>query len=348
MGLSATQAEAVTISYNDLINDPTSLQNQISKAFGSEPDCLGIVVVKDLPDGYAPLREQLLKIAYEFASLPEDEKEKSVDAASRYSYGWSHGKEIMNGVPDVLFQGSFYANPIIDEPEVTPAKRKEFLEYHCRNIWPEKTGLEKAFKELGQFVFNVGTKLAAACQPFVDSHQSAVSLPDMFKKPYTTKGRLLHYFPPPANFVQDDNEALDSWCGLHLDHSVLTGLCSAMYLEAGEPGAPPKVVPSPSPASGLYIKTRGGTVAKVNIPVNCLAFQTGEALEIATDGRLRATPHFVHVGYGGDKASVVSRETFALFMQPTVEQILSTKGDEVVTFGSFSKKIFSEHYEATM
>ena len=77
-------ADAVTISYNDLVNDPQSLRVDIERAFGSEPDCLGIVVVKDLPEQYPVLRETLLKIAYEFASLPDNEKEKSVHAASRY------------------------------------------------------------------------------------------------------------------------------------------------------------------------------------------------------------------------------------------------------------------------
>jgi len=346
MVFEAIKADAVTISYNDLIKNPEALEEQISKAFGADPDCLGIVVVKDLPKEYPVLRERLLKVAYEFAALPEEEKAKCVDPASRYSYGWSHGKEIMNGEPDTL-KGSYYANPIVDVPNVSQEQRDEFLEYHGNNIWPAKTGLEGAFKEFGRFVFEVGVKLAAACQPFVGARlkDASISLPEMFNDSPTTKGRLLHYFPPPANFVQNDNEALDSWCGLHLDHSLLTGLSSAMYLEAGEP---PNVVPSPSPASGLYIKTRGGTTAKVNIPVDCLAFQTGEALEIATDGRLRATPHFVHVGYGGN-AQNVSRETFALFMQPKVEQILAKNEDgSVVTFGSFSKKVFAEHYGPTM
>lgn len=101
-------------------------------------------------------------------------------------------------------------------------------------------------------------------------------------------------------------------------------------------------VPAPSPASGLYIRARGGALAKVAIPPDCLAFQTGEALEIATAGRLRATPHCVRVG-AGPGAENVSRETFALFMQPDVSQVIG----ENETFGSFSKKVFSEHYEGT-
>ena len=79
----------------------------------------------------------------------------------------------------------------------------------------------------------------------------------------------------------------------------------------------------------------------MTIPPDCLAFQTGEALELATAGRLRATPHCVRVGAGTD-AEYVSRETFALFMQPDVNQRIS----ETETFGEFSKRIFNDHYDA--
>jgi hypothetical protein len=34
--------------------------------------------------------------------------------------------------------------------------------------------------------------------------------------------------------------------------------------------------------SGLYIKNRGGNVIRVEIPVDCIAFQTGEALEVSS------------------------------------------------------------------
>jgi len=83
-------------------------------------------------------------------------------------------------------------------------------------------------------------------------------------------------------------------------------------------------------------------LAKVAIPAVALAFQTGEALEVATDGRLRATPHCVHVGAaGGASAARISRETFALFMQPNTDQLIGRD----VTFGDFSKRVFDEHYQ---
>lgn len=84
-------------------------------------------------------------------------------------------------------------------------------------------------------------------------------------------------------------------------------------------------------------------MTKVSIPADSLAFQTGEALELVTAGRLKATPHCVRVG-AGEGAETISRETFALFMQPDTEQRISPSE----TFGQFSRRVFAEHYEEKM
>jgi len=83
--------------------------------------------------------------------------------------------------------------------------------------------------------------------------------------------------------VGDGGDAIDSWCGFHKDHSILTGLCSAMYLDHSSDVNSPKVLQAQDPTSGLYIRTRGGDLRKVAIPTDCLAFQTGRfiALPIA-------------------------------------------------------------------
>ncbi|KAI0768592.1 Clavaminate synthase-like protein [Trametes elegans] len=340
-----TPEGAVSISYEALVSAPLSLAPSIEKAFGSKPDSLGIIVVRDLPSTYLPARERLLKLAYQFSHLDPKVRERYADPKSRYSFGWSHGKEIMNGKPDTM-KGSYYANPILDEPNVSPTLRAAYPEYYGKNIWPSDTPevqeFEQAFKNLGRFVFQVGCQLATACQPFASSYftDSSLSLADLISTSQTVKARLLHYFPPsPENPLPAEDEAVDSWCGFHLDHSLLTGLCSALYLRQ-EPAGEPTVVQSPSPSSGLYIRTRGGALTKVSIPADCLAFQTGEALELATAGRLRATPHCVRVGAAPD-AERISRETFALFMQPDVDRRLSATED----FGQFSKRVFDEHYK---
>ncbi|KAH9937403.1 Clavaminate synthase-like protein [Fomitopsis serialis] len=349
-----TSEGAVSISYPTLVNSPLSLTTSIAKAFGSQPDCLGIVVVRDLPSSYVVARERLLKLAYCFANLDHEVREHYADPRSKYSFGWSHGKETMNGRPDTL-KGSYYANPIVDTPDVTAGQREAYPEYHGTNIWPTNDlhgleGFEDAFKILGRFVFKVGTELATACQPFASSHltDTSVSLADLIRTSQTTKARLLHYFAPSSDAaLPAEDEPIDSWCGFHIDHSLLTGLCSAsslresyhaMFVRPG-PAGKPVIIQSPSPTSGLYIRTRGGDLTKVSIPSDCLAFQTGEALELATAGSLRATPHCVRVGAGAGTDSV-SRETFALFMQPDTNQRIAASE----TFGQFSKRVFERHY----
>ncbi|KAM5532185.1 hypothetical protein V8D89_014141 [Ganoderma adspersum] len=352
--ISFTAEGAVSISYSALVSSPLSLTASIEKAFGSQPDSLGIIIVRDLPSTYTPARERLLRLAYRFANLDPNVREGYADSKSRYSFGWSHGKEIMNGKPDTM-KGSYYANPVLDVPDVSAELRQAYPEYYGQNIWPSATPevgeFEQAFKDLGGFVFKVGCQLAVACQPFASAYlsDSSLSLSNLIGSSQTVKARLLHYFPPSSkNPLPAEDEAIDSWCGFHLDHSLLTGLCSvrsslfswlAMYLHK-EPTGEPTVVQSPSPTSGLYIRTRGGDLTKVSIPTDCLAFQTGEALELATAGKLRATPHCVRVGAAPD-AEKISRETFALFMQPNVDQQLSATEN----FGQFSKRIFDEHYK---
>ncbi|KAF7792480.1 hypothetical protein EIP86_003521 [Pleurotus ostreatoroseus] len=210
----------------------------------------------------------------------------------------------------------------------------------------EVQGFREAFEHLQGLVFEAGCLLAAACQPFASSYlsDSSLSLADLIRSSPIAKARLLHYFPPsPDASLPAEDEPVDSWCGFHKDHGLLTGLCSAMYLQQ-QPHGPPSVVNAPSSSSGLYIRTRGGELTKVSIPIDCLAFQTGEALELATAGKLRATPHCVRVG-SAPGADRISRETFALFMQPKTEQQLT----QTENFGQFSKRIFDEHYgQATM
>ncbi|KAF8634434.1 hypothetical protein AX15_000884 [Amanita polypyramis BW_CC] len=342
-----TPEGAVAISYPTLVSSPLSLSNSIEEAFGSHPHSLGILIVRDLPPVYSSYRERLLKLAYRFAKLDPDVREKYTDPSSRYSFGWSHGKEIMNGKPDVL-KGSYYANPLVDYPTVPVEEVKLYPEYYGKNIWPEPDeggieGFEEAFKNLGRFVFNVGCQLAAACQPFALPHlsDSAISLPQLIGTSQTTKARLLHYFPPSEG-AGTEEDSVDNWCGFHLDHSLLTGLCSAMYLQENNDGEP-SIKPPPSPSSGLYIRTRGGALTRVLIPYDCLAFQTGEALALATGNRLQATPHCVRAGSSNPKHAI-SRETFALFMQPNSDQLLTPSK----SFGQFSKQVFHEHYDVTI
>ncbi|KAG0229181.1 hypothetical protein BGW41_003167 [Actinomortierella wolfii] len=353
--------DPVIVDYQDLLNN-VDISQKIRDAFGPEDHCLGLLVVNNLPPEYQQLRVRLLRFASTYAALPDSIKDRHTDASSRYSFGWSHGKERMNdGRPDIS-KGSYYANPVLDSPcgaetgnaEHDEKQRKlksQFPEYCRDNIWPtaeELEGFEQAFKDLGRYIVEVGKLVAKPCDAYVHSRLPSYSpthLQDIITQSKTTKARLLHYFPQEAS-DDADNGPMDSWCGWHLDHGSLTGLTSAMYLDEAVPEAERTEIPCPDPDAGLYIRNRGQQVVKVSIPRNALAFQTGEALELTTRGNLKATPHCVR----GARAEMYSkgllaRNTFAVFMQPGLETIVTKDGKN---FGEWTKQVLDRYYEKEM
>ena len=91
------QVKPVVISYTD-ITSSKDLTSELESAFGQAS--LGLIGIKDIPD-FQEGRKAALKAIRQFASLPEDVREKYSHPQSNYSFGWSHGKEKMrNGVPD--------------------------------------------------------------------------------------------------------------------------------------------------------------------------------------------------------------------------------------------------------
>jgi isopenicillin N synthase-like dioxygenase len=363
---------AVTVDYSALQGDPGPLRAAIAEAFGSDPHCLGIIVVKGVP-GVVEARRRLLPLAATFAQLPDADKAQYEDAASFYSFGWSHGKEKFNGIFDTA-KGSFYANPQYDRPfsdeelAAQPSLKQlvaDYPEYCAGNVWPraQVPDLEGAFKSLGQLIVGVGLHVARHCDDFVasvepsfaqvaDQHMSAV-----IDRSRICKARLLHYFPyaGPADGSAGGADGW-TWCGWHFDHSSLTGLASAMYCDATHDNAE---VPCPDPEAGLYIETRGGRIVRVATPPDALAFQMGEATQILTGGILRATKHYVR-GAAGEAARHISRNTLAVFMQPNITDVLnpppgrsvSASADTVgvrmwhpnENFGEFSRALFKEYY----
>ncbi|GAA5990637.1 hypothetical protein JCM10908_003164 [Rhodotorula pacifica] len=369
--------EPVKISYNALVANDPSLSAQIERAFDSSPDALGLLIVCDLPAEFPALRKRLLHLADKFASLPEETREQYARPPD-YSFGWSHGKEVMNGKPDRL-KGSFYNNP---KEDVTPGLHEGDEPIH--NVWPkekEVEGFEDAFKQLCKLMVEIGELVASACDAFVGKTASSKSVNELIRESHSSKARLLHYFPregepfslPPSESVPDEpykpEDVDDSWCGTHIDHSLLTVLCPSMYLFHPTAAAPatsaldPLVIPAPARSTGLFIKTRGGQIVQATIPEDCVALQTGETLELLTARRLAATPHFVNstastLGrralaaierkkaeeperWSGVEKGTVSRETLAVFLQPNHNEVVSESGE---TFGAFTERVFKRHY----
>ncbi|KAK3396347.1 hypothetical protein B0T20DRAFT_268735 [Sordaria brevicollis] len=361
-------AQAVTVSLNDLKNGTVSLE-ALEEAFG--PDSLGILVVKDVPAEFAELRHRLLSYSSYLGNLPKEELDRLENEKAKYLTGWSLGKETLkNGQVDNL-KGSYYANcAFYVDPKLSCAKPTEefnpdnFPEYLSPNMWPAEStlpGFKPTFEDLCRLIIDVAVLVARACDRFAEKQIAgypAGYLEGVVKTSTTTKARLLHYFPEEAKAggkkAEEEQEGdEDDWCATHLDHGCLTGLTSAMFVD--EAASPPVVNPSadgklpplaelptsPDPKAGLYIKSRTGQTVQVKIPRDCIAFQTGEALERITGGKFKAVPHFVRGARAEMSAGRIARNTLAVFTQPNL-------GDEVdmeqhITFGEFARGIVAKN-----
>lgn len=284
------------------------------------------------------------------------------------------GKETLkNGQVDTL-KGSYYANCAfyvdrsLSASKSTPELSIEnFPEYLSPNLWPSDQilpGFRETFEELCRLIIDTGVLVAQACDSYAEKKIEGYTpgyLKHVVQTSTTTKARLLHYFPSPAlaNGELNDisgNEVDDDWCATHLDHGCLTGLTSAMFInETQNPpivptttGEYPKYLPplselpsSPDPEAGLYILSRSGKTIQVKIPKDCIAFQTGEALERITKGRFKAVPHFVkgvRPGFGGGN---IARNTLAVFTQPSLGEFIDT--EKGITFAEFARGIVDKN-----
>ncbi|KAJ5086009.1 hypothetical protein N7532_010780 [Penicillium argentinense] len=349
-------AQAVTVSLKDLENGTVSFDT-LTKAFG--PSSLGIIVVKDLPAEFATLRAQVLSNASYLAALPASELETLESPQSKYLVGWSCGKETLKSGQYDTHKGSYYINcAFYQNPELNNAPADgfpDFPQYTAPNIWPDSEklpGFRPAVQELCSLIIDTAALVANACDRFaevnIDGYKAGY-LQRVVRSSLTTKARLLHYFPSDSPKDEEEENDDDDWCATHVDHGCLTGLTSAMFLdEEATPPTLPANAPetatlselptSPDPAAGLYIRSRTGQIVKVNIPKDCLAFQTGEALQLITKGKFRAVPHFVKGARAG--SGRVARNTLAVFTQPN----LGEEVDEGVTFAEFARRVVQRNY----
>ncbi|NTX07626.1 MULTISPECIES: 2-oxoglutarate and iron-dependent oxygenase domain-containing protein [Myxococcus] len=347
----------VVLDYAKLV-DGADLSADIERAYGY--DGIGLLIVRGIP-GLVELRQGLLPLGFRFAALPNDVKDRYVHERSSYSFGWSHGKEVLKPGQFDEFKGSYYNNPQYDSPQVDASLVEKYPENYHPNVWPDPDfpALRPAFQALGRKMVDVGLLVAAQCDRYVTARLGERLSPDAqlartIRESRACKARLLYYFA-----INEDStpRTRDSWCGWHSDHGSLTGLCPAMYFDA-EPGASEPTrqdIAVPDPEAGLYVRTRGGEERKVVIPKDCLAFQIGESAQIVTGGLLRATPHAVQA-LAHPASRNISRSTFAVFMQPDNEERLrppeGTDPAELrvgafqpgMTFGDFARATFAKFY----
>lgn len=313
------------------------------EAFG--PDSLGIIIIRGLSEEYQQLRHDVLHGASQLAQLDPKELEGLEDEESSWLIGWSRGKEkLRNNEPDNL-KGSYYINcgtfvhsEGLEDVELAEEKRDypDLKGYVSSNLWPgQLPQFEQNVKRLCKLIIDTATVVAQACDRFMVKKGIPLDDPHYLEKivktSTTTKARLLHYFPTES---KGDDGPDDSWCGQHIDHSCLTGLTSAMLIDED---AQTELKQSPDPDAGLYIRNRHDQIVKVAIPKDCLAFQTGEALQLVTKNQFKAVPHYVR----GAAVPGVARNTLAVFCQPSLHQVID---DDNYTFAHFCRDLIKRYH----
>jgi len=322
------KTQIVVLKYADLVAG-NNLTAEVEQAFGYNG--LGILAVSGVAE-FAEQRARLLPLGRRFANLSDEVKGLYEHPSSFYSFGWSHGKEKLQGRPD-LAKGSFYNNPLYNDPfESDPDILREYASFAHPNIWPTEhlPELEGAFMSLGSTMCEVGYLVADQCDKLVKMHSplyEAGKLKRTISTSRVTKARLLHYFPKTQEEVNAANSlgeehAFSGWCGWHNDHGSLTALAPGMFHDEAHPDVP--LTSSPDPDAGLYVRSRQGELCKVSAPAaDHILFQIGESSQIHSGGVLQATPHAVRAA---GKAGV-SRTSFAVFMEPRWNEIMAAPQD---------------------
>ena len=239
----------VVLSYAKLLNGD-DLSEEIEKAYGA--DGLGILTVEGIPE-LADARSNLLPLAYRFAALSDETKEKYTLGDAYYAFGWSRGKEKLDGQFD-WSKGSYYNNPQYDQPVEDEELIKKFPSFIHPNIWPTEDlpEMEAAFKALGQLIVAVGVLVSKQCDAYVKKRCASYTdnyLQKTLETSLCCKARLLHYYaqtveesltPEKLLKVADteggeeeegDHDPFSSWCGWHNDHGSLTGLVCANFTD---------------------------------------------------------------------------------------------------------------------
>jgi hypothetical protein len=129
--------EVVLLDWEEVSSNVTSesLKAKIKAAYGY--DGLGILAIRNVPR-FAELRGACLPLAWKLGQLPEASLAKYEHAPSYYQFGWSRGKEKLEGKPDYS-KGSFYANPVFDKPSDDPELVSKYPAFYFGNIWPSET-----------------------------------------------------------------------------------------------------------------------------------------------------------------------------------------------------------------
>ncbi|KZV22530.1 hypothetical protein F511_09052 [Dorcoceras hygrometricum] len=216
---------------------------------------------------------------------------------------------------------------------------QEFDGKFCESMAAEADGSEfsnlgLAFHELGSCMMELGLLLSRVC----DKKLVGCDLEQCLLECGTAKARLIHYHSILDNMIIKEkcwgkgrsaidrrnfgiDDGLNLWQKWHYDYGIFTILTAPMFMLSD--GSDVKECNSPMCHTYLQIlHPRKGCVLSVKAAEGSFVVQVGESADVLSQGKLRATLHCVS---RPAKMDNVSRETFAMFLQPAWNKTFSLK-----------------------
>uniref|UniRef100_A0A061QNU1 Isopenicillin N synthase-like Fe(2+) 2OG dioxygenase domain-containing protein n=2 Tax=Tetraselmis sp. GSL018 TaxID=582737 RepID=A0A061QNU1_9CHLO len=283
------------INYLELLeeksNEHAHMSKKISAAFGSQGP--GFLIVTHVP-GVTDIRSALFAATARAAKL-SDRDLRLLRSESAL------GSDISSrGVPPQQRRVTTFSRQI-EVPESSTLRESYRPDFASSGL-----SLGEALHELASIIFRVGLLLLDLCD---SCFSSGGVLGKAVKECGSAKARLVHYHKEGPPRKKGKAPKAELWQDWHCDYGLLTGLAAPAYHEERGSGAAPHEP----------------------LPPDALLFQVGEAAEILSGGRLRATPHCVArplpgrlfdradeslEAEGGPCGCDVSRQNCVVFLQP--------------------------------
>ncbi|XP_059298954.1 uncharacterized protein LOC132051769 [Lycium ferocissimum] len=304
------------------------------------PDGPGLVAITGVPEA-SNLRGTLLPLAPRLALLNNDHRNrllKEHNLGSDVSLK-NPNRNVSSFSMQLKYEQCFERSDcLVDDVEFgnrddEEVDQDEFKKLGC------------TFKQLGYCMMDLGLRLAQICDKVIGGQELQQSLLESG----TAKGRLIHYHSAVDNDIvreaakrngqakakngkvnknevsKDQSNDYGLWQQWHYDYGIFTLLTVPIFLLSSHQETPAAINNNspvsfehefPSPSGHTYLQIfdpKKNQVFMVKAPSESLILQVGEAADILSKGKLRATLHSV---CRPPKVNNLSRETFVVFLQP--------------------------------
>ncbi|XP_022640613.1 uncharacterized protein LOC106771053 isoform X2 [Vigna radiata var. radiata] len=292
------------LEYSDLCSpSSSSTVDSIMEALG--PSGPGLLAVTGVPNA-SDLRSHLLPLARSLALLPRETRKLFLKEHNV-------GGDVPLRNPDRSVSSFAMQLKYTKSPLVEKTVRE------CRGTEFENLG--SCFQELGFCMMELGLCLARICDRAIGGNELEMSLLDSCG----AKGRLIHYHSHLDALLLKQHERSRATSKERasnvkpLEGSELNSIARDVNPEASQrentfPSSCFDECQSPTGHTCLQVYNPNRKRAiMVKAPPESFIIQVGEAADIISKGKLRATLHSVH---RPSKFENLSRETFVVFLQP--------------------------------